>query len=159
MEAPVLERLDALGIPYTIHRHPPLRTVEEAKRLRGDIGAVHVKNLFIRDRKEQMWLLTVREDRALDLRALRDLLDARGAPSFGSPERLARYLGVEPGSVTPLAAINDTGGRVRVFLDAALREAALIGVHPNHNSATLALSTEGVVRYLESTGHPPSWLP
>jgi Ala-tRNA(Pro) deacylase len=157
-EAPVLARLEALGIAYTLHRHPPVHTVDEAKALRGDIGAAHVKNLFLRDKKARMWLLTVLEDRPLDLRALRDVLGARGSPSFGSPERLATYLGVEPGSVTPLAAINDTGGHVQVLLDAALRGRALLGVHPNHNAATVTLSAPDLVRYLESTGHPPGWL-
>ncbi len=159
LEAPVLARLDALGIPYTLHRHPPVFTVEEAKTLRGEIeDAVHVKNLFLRDKREAMWLVVAHEDRAVDLKALRDLLGARGNPSFGSPERLRTYLGVEPGSVTPLAAINDTGGAVRVLLDASLRDAPRLGAHPDHNAATVVLSAADLVKYLASTGHEPEWV-
>ncbi|MDP2312285.1 MAG: prolyl-tRNA synthetase associated domain-containing protein [Pseudomonadota bacterium] len=158
LEAPVLARLDALGIAYTVHRHPAVYTVEAAKVLRGDVGAAHAKNLFLRDKREQMWLLTVLEDRPVDFRALREVLDTRGTPSFGSPERLRTWLGVTPGSVTPLAAINDTGCGVRVVLDAALRDYPLVGVHPNHNEATVTLAPADLVRFLESTGHPPTWL-
>jgi Ala-tRNA(Pro) deacylase len=157
-ERPVLERLDALGIAYTLHRHPPVFTVEEARLLRGDIGAIHVKNLFLRDKREDMWLVTVPEERPLEFRGLREVLGTRGTPSFGSPERLRTWLGVEPGSVTPLAAINDREARVSVWLDACLREAPLVGVHPNHNAATVTLSGPDLVRYLVSTGHPPRWL-
>jgi Ala-tRNA(Pro) deacylase len=158
LEKPVVERLEALGIPYTLHRHPPVYTVEEAKRLRGDVGAVQVKNLFLRDKKEQMWLLSARETQPIDLKAVRYLIGSSGNPSFGSPERLMRYLGVEAGSVTPLAAINDREGAVRVLLDAGLRDAPLVGVHPNHNAATITLSPADLERYLASTGHPPAWL-
>lgn len=158
VEAPVLERLAALAIPYTLHRHPPVHTVEEARILRGELDAIHVKNLFLRDKREQMWLVTVREDRPLDLKALRDPLGARGNPSFGSAERLRTFLGVEPGSVTPLAAIHDREGRVQVWLDESLRGLPRVGAHPNHNAATVVLSAEDLVRYLRSTGHEPAWL-
>ncbi|MDO9280705.1 MAG: YbaK/EbsC family protein, partial [Pseudomonadota bacterium] len=101
-EVPVLSQLDAHGVAYTVFRHPPLRTVEDAKLLRGDIDAAHVKNLFLRDKREQMWVVTALEDRAIDIRALRAHLDAYGSVSFGSPDRLRRVLGIEPGSVSPL---------------------------------------------------------
>lgn len=151
-------RLDELGVAWSLHRHPAVHTVEEARELRGDIPAIHVKNLFLRDRKEQMWLVTVAESRPIDLRGLRDVLGARGYPSFGSPERLRTYLGVEPGSVSPLAAIHDVEGRVRVVLDATLPGAPAVGAHPNHNAATVVLSGADLVRYLVSTGHEPALL-
>ncbi len=125
---------------------------------RGDIRAVHVKNLFLRDKREEMWLVTVAEDRALDLRALRAVLDTRGNPSFGSAERLRTYLGVEPGSVTPLAVVNDPDLRVRMWLGEELRDQPAIGAHPNHNAATVVLSADSLEVYLRATGHAPSWL-
>lgn len=156
-ERPALERLDAHGISYTLHRHPALRTVEDARALRGDIDAAHVKNLFLRDKREQMWLVTVLEDQAVDLRALRATLGATGVVSFGSPERLLRVLGIRPGSVSPLAIVNDAAGDVRVVLDDALRGHTHVGVHPLHNEATVRLSVADLARFLTAEGHAPRW--
>ncbi len=157
-EKPALDRLDALGIPYAVHRHPPLHTVAEAKALRGDIDAAHVKNLFLRDKKERMWLLTVLEGRPIDTKVLRPLLGASGTVSFGSPDRLFRVLGILPGSVSPLAIVNDGARLVHVVLDEALRGYSHIGVHPLHNEATVRLAVPDLVRFLEASDHPPTWL-
>lgn len=157
-ERVLIERFERLGVPWRIHRHPPVFTVEEARRLRGDVPGAHVKNLFLRDKKEQMWLVTAREDRAIDLRALRALLGSSGNPSFGSPDRLRRVLGVEPGSVTPLAVVNDVAGAVRVVIDASLRDADLLSVHPNHNAASVVLAPSDLVRVLEDAAHAPRWI-
>ena len=99
-------RLAELGIAQRTVEHPAVFTVEEAKALRGDLPGHHVKNLFLRNKKEEMWLVVALEDRAIDLKRLGEVLGA-GRLSFGSAERLKRHLGVEPGSVTPLALIND----------------------------------------------------
>lgn len=159
-EAPALSRLDALGVAYTVFRHPPLRTVEDARRLRGDIDAAHVKNLFLRDKREQMWVVTTLEDRAIDIRALRASLDAYGSVSFGSPDRLRRVLGVEPGAVSPLALVNDVarGGGVRMVLDRGIERYAHVGVHPLHNEATVRIAVGELVRFLEAIGRAPVWL-
>src|ERR1044072_5329282 len=95
-------RLDTLGIAHRTVEHPPVYTVEEAKALRGDLPGPHIKNLFLPNKKEVVAL----EDRAIDLKRLGERLGA-GKFSFGSPDRLRRHLGVEPGSVTPLAVVND----------------------------------------------------
>src|SRR5471032_15948 len=95
-------RLEALGIP-----HAPVFTVEQAKAHRGVLPGHHIKNLFLRNKKEEMWLVVALEDRSLDLKRLGETLGA-GRLSFGSAERLRTYLGVEPGSVTPFSVINDT---------------------------------------------------
>ena len=158
-ERPALDRLDALGIAYTLHRHPPLRTVEDAKALRGNIDAAHVKNLFLRDKREQMWVVTVLEDREVDIRALRPKIDAYGSVSFGSPDRLGRVLGITPGSVSPLAIVHDPEKRVRVVLDEALRDWSHVGVHPLHNEATVRLSVADLGRFLTAEGRDPIWLP
>src|SRR3954468_15052790 len=113
-------KLEALGIAQHTVEHPPVFTVEEAKALRGNLPGHHIKNLFLRNKKEQMWLVVALEDRAIDLKRLGEALGA-GRLSFGSPERLQKYLGVEPGSVTPFAVINDTGHQVTLVLDEGLK--------------------------------------
>src|SRR3546814_1252371 len=92
----LLAHLDALGIAYCNVTHPPVFTVEEAKALRGELPGCHIKNLFLRNKKGGMWLVTCPEDRAVDLKALGERLDA-GRFSFGSAERLMTHLGVRPG--------------------------------------------------------------
>lgn len=157
-ERPILDALDAVGVPYRLHRHPPVHTVEESIQLRGDIACVHLKNLFLRDKRERMWLLTVREETPVDLRAVRHLLGTSGNPSFGSPDRLRRTLGVEPGSVTPLAVVHDPTASVAVVLDASVRGDIPVGVHPGHNAATVVLTAADLERFLIRVGHPPRWL-
>ena len=157
-ERPILAALDAVGVSYRMHRHPPVHTVDESVRLRGDIACVHLKNLFLRDKRERMWLLTVREDRSVDLRVVRQLLGTSGNPSFGSAERLRRTLGVEPGSVTPLAVVHDPDASVTVLLDASVRGETPIGVHPGHNAATVVLTANDLERFLVHVGHAPTWL-
>src|SRR5437588_863655 len=102
----LLRRLDALGIKSETHSHPPLMTVEDSKRLRGDLPGGHCKNLFLKDKKGRMWLVVTLEDRRVDIKALEARLGAARL-SFGSPDRLLANLGVTPGAVTPFALIND----------------------------------------------------
>jgi Ala-tRNA(Pro) deacylase len=150
-------RLDELGISHRTVEHPPVFTVEEAKALRGNLPGHHIKNLFLRNKKEEMWLVVALEDRAVDLKRLGERLGA-GRLSFGSPDRLRRRLGVEPGSVTPLAAINDQDRAVRLALDRALAEDGPINVHPLTNTMTTALSGGDLLRFFQATGHTPLWL-
>lgn len=150
-------RLDALGIAHRTVEHPPVFTVEQAKALRGDLPGHHIKNLFLRNKKEEMWLIVALEDRAVDLKRLGEVLGA-GKLSFGSPDRLRRTLGVEPGSVTPLALANDTGGVVRLALDRGLADGQPLNAHPLVNSMTTTLSLDGLQRLFAATGHEPRWL-
>jgi len=112
-------RLDALGIAHRTYTHPPVFTVEEAKALRGSLPGGHCKSLFLKDKKGGLWLVVALEECRVDLKALADRI---GAPrfSFGAPELLYEVLGIRPGSVTPFAAANDTGGRVSVVLQRAM---------------------------------------
>ena len=150
-------RLDALGIAHRTVEHPPVFTVEEAKALRGDLPGHHIKNLFLRNKKEEMWLIVALEDRAVDLKRLGEVLGA-GKLSFGSPDRLRRTLGVEPGSVTPLALANDTGRVVRLALDRGLADGQPLNAHPLVNSMTTTLSLDDLQRLFAATGHEPRWL-
>jgi Ala-tRNA(Pro) deacylase len=155
IEAPLLARLADLGIEIAMHRHPPLHTVEESRALRGAMPGSHIKNLFLRDKKRNQWLVTVPEDASVDLKALRHVLGARGNLSFGSAERLETTLGVQPGSVTPFAVMNDTEGDVTMVLAHAVLEADPVNAHPLHNEATAAISSADLLRFLEACQHKP----
>jgi Ala-tRNA(Pro) deacylase len=147
--------LDTLGIAHKTVTHSAAFTVDDARVLRGTIAGGHTKNLFLRDKRGVPYLVVANEDAAIELRALHRLLGATGRFSFGSAELMRELLGVEPGSVTPFAAINDTGRRVTVVLDAAMMAAPVLNFHPLVNTGTTTISREGLVRFLEATGHPP----
>jgi Ala-tRNA(Pro) deacylase len=146
--------LDELGIATRTATHAPLFTVDEAKALRGSLPGGHTKNLFVRDKKGRMWLVVCLEDRAVDLKRLSWQLGG-GRLSFGSPDRLMRYLGVIPGAVTPFAALNDREGAVEVVLDSALLNHDPLNFHPLDNARTTAIAPADLLRFLEAVGHPP----
>jgi Ala-tRNA(Pro) deacylase len=150
-------RLAELAIPARTVEHPPAFTVEQAKALRGELAGAHIKNLFLRNKKGAMWLVTCLEDRPLDLKALGERLGA-GRLSFGSARRLMDHLGVIAGAVTPFAAINDRNGAVQVVLDRALLAFDLVNCHPLVNSMTTAIGPDDLVRFLEAEGHDPRFL-
>ena len=151
----IIETLTAIGISSRTHNHAPVFTVEEAKSLRGELPGAHIKNLFLRNKRGRMWILTCLEDRTLDLKQFGTRLGS-GRLSFGSPQRLMSYLGVIPGAVTPLAVINDRSGAVDVVLDRALMEAATINVHPLTNSRTTALASASLLAFLNAVDHAPT---
>lgn len=148
-------RLDALGIEHVTHRHPPVFTVEEAKALRGTLPGSHVKNLFLRDKKKRIWLVTALEERAIDLKALKRRLGAQGSLSFGSADLLFEVLGVQPGAVTPFGVLNDAQRRATMVLDRGTLDRDPVNVHPLRNDMTTAVSPDGLLRFLEAEGHPP----
>ena len=150
-------RLAALGIAQHTVEHPPVFTVEEAKALRGNLPGHHIKNLFLRNKKEEMWLVVALEDRAIDIKRLGEALGA-GRLSFGSPDRLRRHIGVEPGSVTPFALVNDETRVVRLALDRGLADGGPINAHPLVNTMTTAIELADLLRLFEATGHAPRWL-
>ena len=145
--------LDRLGIAHTTVRHPPLFTVEESQVLRGQIAGGHTKNLFLKDKRGALFLVTTLEEAEIELRSLHRRLGASGRFSFGSAEQMQEMLGVEPGSVTPFGALNDTAGRVTVVLDAVLMAHATLNFHPLVNTMTTSISRDDLVRFLAATGH------
>jgi Ala-tRNA(Pro) deacylase len=147
--------LDRLGIPHATVKHPPLFTVEQSRALRGQIPGGHTKNLFLRDKKYQLYLVVTLEDADIDLKGLHRQLGATGRFSFGSSNLLRELLGVEPGAVTPFGAINDTQGRVTVVLDASMMEHETLNFHPLVNTMTTSIARDDLVKFLESTGHLP----
>ena len=150
----LLARLDEWGIGYRLHTHPPVFTVDEARAHTGHLPGGHCKNLFLKDKKDRLWLATVLDARRVDLNALAKRVGAARL-SFGKPPLLAEVLGVEPGSVTPLAVVNDRERRVRVLLDTALMACEQINCHPLTNDATVVLASGDLRRFLSATGHEP----
>src|SRR5690349_16244744 len=147
--------LDRLGIAHPTVRHPPLFTVEQSQALRGTIPGGHTKNLFLRDKKGALFLVTALEDATIELKSLHRRLGATGRFSFGSSDLMMETLGVVPGAVTPFGAVNDTACRVSVVLDAALMEHAVINAHPLVNTMTTSIARQDLLKFLESTGHTP----
>jgi Ala-tRNA(Pro) deacylase len=147
--------LDKLGIAHPTVTHPPLFTVEQSQTLRGTIPGGHTKNLFLKDKKGALFLVTALEDALIELKSLHRLLGASGRFSFGAAELMRETLGIEPGAVTPLAAINDTDRRVSVVLDAALMRHDIINCHPLTNTMTTSIARADLLKFLEATGHPP----
>lgn len=163
--AELLTMLASLGIPYREHLHDAVFTVEQAKDLRGALPGAHCKSLFVRDKKGASFLVVCLEDRRLEMKALAGVLGAKRL-SFASPDRLRARLGVEPGSVTPFAAINDQpplhsddgdepSEKVVIVLDSEMMLADLVNYHPLVNTATIAISPADLLRFLDATGHQP----
>ncbi|MEM7239791.1 MAG: prolyl-tRNA synthetase associated domain-containing protein, partial [Pseudomonadota bacterium] len=153
-ESELYEMFREHGIAWQHHTHPPLHTVEESRMLRGNLPGAHVKNMFLKDKKGQLWLVTCFEYRKI---RIRDLEKQIGAPkaSFGKPELLWDALGIRPGAVSPFGLINDPGHRVRSVLDEQMLAADPINAHPLHNEATTGLSRRDFLRFFEITGHQP----
>jgi Ala-tRNA(Pro) deacylase len=150
----LLARLDALGLKTETIRHKPVFTVEESKAERGALPGGHCKSLFLRDKKELMFLVVVLEDRRIDLKKLSEVIGS-GRLSFGSADRLMRVLGVIPGSVTPFALINDRQKQVSVVLDAEMMRLDPLHYHPLSNDMTTAISPDGLLRFIADCGHTP----
>jgi Ala-tRNA(Pro) deacylase len=147
--------LDGLGIAHRTVTHPPLFTVEQSQALRGQIPGAHTKNLFLKDKKDALFLVVALEDAKIELKSLHRLLGATGRFSFGSADLLREVLGVEPGAVTPFGAINDTAARVTLVLDTGLMQHETINCHPLVNTRTTSIAREDLVKFLEATGHLP----
>ena len=146
--------LDQLGIASSTVEHPPLFTVGQSQSLRGEIAGGHTKNLFLKDKKDQVFLVVAEEDAAIDMKNLHKRIGSARL-SFGRPELLAELLGVTPGSVTPFGALNDTTGRVTVILDAPLLHHETLNFHPLENIATTNIGREDFLHFLRHTGHEP----
>lgn len=152
--AELLDYLTVLGITHHTEKHAPVFTVSESKALHGDLPGGHTKNLFLRNKRGDMWLVTCDEDREVPLDWLAARLGARRF-SFARPERLMRYLGVIPGAVTPFAVINDRAGAVRVAVDASLLRHEILNLHPLDNAMTSVIGARDLVRFLHAAAHPP----
>ncbi|MEM6986041.1 MAG: prolyl-tRNA synthetase associated domain-containing protein [Pseudomonadota bacterium] len=154
--AAVIAALDDMGFEHHTIVHRPLYTVEDAKQIDYTLTGAHTKNLFLRNKKGRMFLVVLQQDRQLDLKQLRTQLAAPGGQlAFASSERMARYLGVVPGSVTPLAAINDHSGAVRLVIDQTLLQQEWIWLHPCRNTHSTRLRVSDLLDALARWQHEP----
>ena len=151
----LLAYLSGLGIETETLDHPALHTVEDSRALRGDIPGGHTKNLFVKDRKDRLFLLVLGEEATVDLKRVHEKIGGQGRVSFGSAELLEEVWGVRPGAVTPFGAINDEAGRVRVVLDEAMMRHERLNFHPLVNTRTTGLASADLVKFLRATGHEP----
>jgi Ala-tRNA(Pro) deacylase len=147
--------LAALGVETATVEHPPLHTVEDSRALRGDIPGGHTKNLFVKDKKDRLFLLVLGEETAVDLKRVHEKIGAQGRVSFGSAQLLEEIWGVRPGAVTPFGAINDAGAQVRVVLDEAMMRHERLNFHPLVNTRTTGLASADLIKFLRATGHEP----
>jgi Ala-tRNA(Pro) deacylase len=150
----ILARLAELGIEARTALHPAVFTVEQAQAHTHHLPGGHCKNLFLKDKKERLWLVTCLDGQPVDLNRLSKLLGAARF-SFGRLELLREVLGVEPGSVTPLAIVNDADRRVTHVLDTKLLAHELVNCHPLENDATTTLKSTDLLRFVRATGHEP----
>lgn len=153
-EAGLIEDLGALAIPFAAHDHVAVFTVAESDGVNAAIPGAHTKNLFLKDNGGAFWLVTVPGEARVDLKALPAAIGSKRV-SFGKPEDMERLLGIKPGSVTPLAAINAPPGSITVVLDAGLAVADRVNVHPLRNTATIGLSGRAILDLLRHWGHAP----
>jgi|TARA_R110002072_G_scaffold203274_1_gene361269 Ala-tRNA(Pro) deacylase len=150
----LLARLDALGIIHETYHHVPVFTVEEAQEHTGHIPGGHCKNLFLKDRNGDLYLVVCLQETAVDLKAFRPLVGAKNL-SFGKPDLLYDTLGVEPGSVTPFALINDTEQAVRVVLEEKMMTCEHLNYHPLINSMTTRITPVALDAFIRACGHQP----
>ncbi len=144
-----------LGIHTSTIEHAPAFTVDDSKAFRGELVGAHCKNLFLKDKKGDVWLVVTLEDRALDMKDLRHRIGSSHL-SFGKPELLMEILGIAPGSVTPFALINDLERRVSVVLDAEMMAYDVLNYHPLVNNATTAIAPDDLLIFIRSCGHEPA---
>nr|WP_089216480.1 prolyl-tRNA synthetase associated domain-containing protein [Sphingopyxis indica] len=154
----LLADLDALAIPFAAHEHVAVFTVAESDAVNAAIPGAHTKNLFLKDAGGAFWLVTVPGESRVDLKALPAAIGCKRV-SFGRADDMQRLLGIAPGSVTPLAAINAAPGSITVVLDAGLAAAPRVNVHPLRNTGTLGLPGAAILDLLRHWGHDPKTAP
>lgn len=153
----VFDRLAELGIQYEYMEHPEAPTIEIARQYWRALNSTHCKNLFFRNHKgNQHYLVIIHCDHNLDIHNLEKRL-GQGKLSFASPERMMKYLGLRPGSVSPFGLLNDAEHHVYVFLDSNLQQADRLSFHPNDNRASITIALDDFRRYMASTGNRYEW--
>jgi Ala-tRNA(Pro) deacylase len=151
---PLFALLDSLGVAHSTLEHPAVFHVGEGDEIKAALPGGHSKNLFLKDAKGRLWLVSARQDTRVDLKRLPAVVGSAKL-SFGSAELMAETLGVTPGSVTAFALMNDAGQRVTFVLDKALLETEPLNFHPLINTATTAVSTAGLLVFLKALGREP----
>jgi Ala-tRNA(Pro) deacylase len=152
-QAELYNLLEKLGIQYEYHEHPPLATIEDARIHWVNFNSGRCKNIFFRNHKgDRHYLVILEHLQQLNIRDLEKRLK-QGKLTFASDQRLKKYLGVEPGSVSPFGIINDSGKHVHLFIDEKLKEFDRLTFHPNQNTASLVISQSDFLKFLEHSGN------
>ncbi len=148
----LFELLNNMDIKTKTIVHPPSFTVEDAKAHRGELSGAHSKNLFLIDKKGQLWLVVCLEDRKINMKNLKTSIGSAHL-SFGKPDLLMEILGVAPGSVSPFTLINDSSLRVRLVLDQEIMAFDYLNFHPLENTATTQISRDDMLTFIKVCGH------
>ncbi len=151
----LFDLLDRLAIAVVTHEHEAFYTVEDGREVKDRIPGGHTKNLFVKDKKDNYFLIVAEGDARIPMNAVHTLIGARSRLSFANAERLMEFLGVEPGSVTAFSVMNDTDNRVKVVIDESLLEHDPINCHPLTNTMTTTISRENLLQFLDHVGHAP----
>lgn len=154
----VYERLKQLGIEYTYTEHPAAPTIEIGRQYWANLPGTHCKNLFFRNHKgNRHYLVIFQCDQNLAIHDLEHLLH-QGKLSFASEQRMQRYLGLMPGSVSPFGLVNDTEHHVHVFLDQNLQNYTHLSFHPNDCHASLNITLQDFILYMDASGNTYEWI-
>lgn len=151
----LLQTLESLDIDTKTYEHDAVFTVEESSKIKQDIPGGHTKNLFLKDKKGNFFLIVAEGTAEIKLNSVHGLIGAKGRVSFGKPEALMELLGVKPGSVTAFAPINDIENRVKVIIDEPLLRYDMINCHPLTNEMTTTISKPDLLRFLDHVNHAP----
>lgn len=151
----LFQLLNELGIETVTHEHEPVFTVEESEHVTAAIPGGHTKNLFVKDKKGNFFLIVAGNRARIPLNKVHGLIGAQGRVSFANADYLMEYLGVTPGSVNAFAPMNDHGGKVKVIIDEPLMENDRINCHPLMNDKTTTISRDDLLRFLKHVNHEP----
>jgi Ala-tRNA(Pro) deacylase len=145
------------GFEYFVEEHAPLFTVEDSKSLRGQIEGAHSKNLFLKDAKANFFLISIEESASIDLKKTMQQIQSKKL-SFAKPEYLQDILGIEPGSVSPFALLNDTKKQVKFYLDRSFLDSETVNFHPLINTATVNISPQNLIDLIEKYHNPVNYI-
>lgn len=151
-EKSLLNEFKNLGIEYEYISHPAVFTSDQANEITPDLKGAHCKNLFVKDKTKQKWMLTIPDDKKTDLKRVAEIIGS-GRLSFCNADEMMECLGVTPGSVTPLAVINDTKNQVILYVDKAVMNWDIISCHPMVNTATISISKNDFEKFIQFSKH------
>ena len=143
----LIELLKKENYNITVHQHDKLFTVEDSKKLRGEIEGAHSKNLFLKNKKNKFFLLTCEEADKVELKRISKSLEF-GNTSFAKEKYLDQYLKIKPGSVSPFALLNDKSGQVDFYLEQTLYESKFVNFHPLINTLTITIETKRFIEFM-----------
>tara|TARA_B100000674_G_scaffold71034_1_gene49066 strand:+ start:137 stop:649 length:513 start_codon:yes stop_codon:yes gene_type:complete len=141
------ELLSVKNVDFQIHEHDPLFTVEDSERLRGEIKGAHTKNLFLKNKKNNFFLISCDENAKVNLKQFSKSIDAKNL-SFANARYLEQFLGILPGSVSPFALLNDKNNVVEFYFDEKLYNSEIINFHPLINTTTINIKTSEFIDFL-----------